>query len=134
MKTIPPDWDKDRELWETLGKLPSHRPSSNFAYRIYQRLAQEAYSGKHKILLSFPAFSLFRAWAGVAVAACLIFLGVFLYQSQKSGSTSQKTSSIAQNISSQESPKESSVEVDLLAQNIELLQDLDVIEHLDELQ
>ena len=132
MKPIPPDWDKDRELWEMLGKLPSHRPSSNFAYRIYQKLAQEAYSSKHKILSPFPKFSLFRAWIGgaAAVAACLILLCLFLYPPQKLGVTSKTTSSIAQNTI----PQENFMETDLLAQNIELLQDLDVIEHLDELQ
>ena len=134
MKPLPPDWDKDRELWEMMGKLPSHRPSSNFAYRIYQKLAQEAYSSKHKILLPFPTFSLFRSWAGGAIAACLILLGVWLYQLQKPGSASQTTLPIARNIIPQENSKENSVEIDLLAQNIELLQDLDVIEHLDELQ
>jgi len=132
MNIIPPDWKEDKKLWETLGILPRVRPPTNFTYIVHQKLL--VLSKKKGMVVSFSIGSLLRGWMGgfLTATACFLLLIPFLRRPQ-----AESTKTLSQ-VSSLQTPSKNSValtetEVALLAQHYELIQDLDIIEHLDEL-
>ena len=124
MKTPPPDWHNDHKLWDVLGNAPTERVPSNFAYVVRQKLA--AAPARSIGRTGFSPFAWLRAspfqgftFGLSAVAACVMLL-VFL------GPQPTPTKQII--IVSQDGTDFTQV-----APQVELIQDLDVIEHLDEL-
>ena len=119
-----PDWNEDRKLWELLGKVPSQRPPSNFAYSVHQKLQEKTSFTSQK--RTWSLLSLFRNWSTglVTVAACFAILFAFIQFP------------VPQNTVSPEGTQariESSFEIVQFAQNFELIQDMEVIENLDSL-
>jgi hypothetical protein len=115
MNKPPSDWNEDQELWNLLGKSPKEDAGSNFLYLVRQKLTPEP---KH--IGSNKRFSWFQGWVGglSTAAACLLVLAVFLPKSPQNTVSSKRIESF---------------ELASLAQNYELIQDLEVIEKLDEL-
>ena len=120
MNTLPPDWNEDRKLWNALGALPRQRPPSNFAWSVRRKL-QAAPAPKTG---GWPALrTLWRAWTfQVALATACCALGFTLWQ-------------VARPAVGNGSNENARVVAQLVALNgdLELIQDLDVIEHLDTL-
>ena len=141
MNTLPPDWDKDKKLWEILGKIRSIRPSSNFAYKVHQKLLEKSGLQRKKSTSRFQIFSIFRGWAGgfITATACVVLFMVWMESSyfspppEKTPNPSIRPSAPKTSISTPVvATIESSAELAQLVQNYELLQDLEAIEHLDE--
>lgn len=123
MNPIPPDWKEDEALWKALGRVPRARPPSNFVAMVQARRDQEARELSRSSLrrtsivlhdwLTMPRSTPRWVVALAASVACFT-IGLFI---QPAGSASSTVR----------------VEMEILARNLELIQDLDVIEHLDEL-
>ncbi len=118
MNTIPPDWNEDRKLWNALGVLPRQRPPSNFAWSVRRKLQATPVPGSVG-LSSLRA--LLRSWTfQVSLATACFVLGFVLWQ-------------VKQPAARNGSNENAHLVVQLVALNgdLELIQDLDVIEHLD---
>ncbi len=117
---LPEDWNEDQKLWDLLGRLPGNRPPSNFSYMVRRKVT--GHDGIPRRPVS--AWSLFRRWAPSAAAAgaCLALVFVFIRPQPKASPETQL-----------QGYAERQIEPVQLVQNYELIQDLEVIEHLDEL-
>ncbi|MDD2709598.1 MAG: hypothetical protein PHV34_16555 [Verrucomicrobiae bacterium] len=118
MNDMPPDWNEDRRLWEVLRKMPRAKPPSNFNWMVRQKLAREQAPDE---VISKPESGyswIFHHWVRIAVpaAACAVILLMGLYLNM--GRTANGGEG---------------VEFCLMAQHVEMLQDLEVIENLDQL-
>ena len=126
----PPDWNDDRKLWDVLGRLRPSPPPSNFLYCIRQKLARTNQKSPWTILswLAPRLDSIVspgrRIWTLAGVAACLLLVAVILQFRMPQNRLVDYA---------KDSNGETVVEISQLAQNYELLQDFEVIEHLDEL-
>ena len=126
MDNLPPDWNNDRKLWDALGKAPAQQPPSNFAYLLRQKLAASPATVKRHGFSPFAWLktSPFEGFALglVAVTACVMLM-IALTSQPISHSPSARAMMLV------------SVDPDFsqAAPHVELIQDLDVIEHLDEL-
>lgn len=123
MNPIPPDWKEDEALWKALGRVPRARPPSNFVAMVQRRREEEARELSASSLRRTSVFV--RDWltmprstprwvVAVAAAVACFTLGLFI---QPAGGPASAVRG----------------ELEILARNLELIQDLDVIEHLDEL-
>ncbi len=127
MNIIPPDWKEDQKLWEMLGRLPRIKPPSNFAHMIHRKLEKkEVFSRKRESFLPVPIQSLFRGWLGgfVTATACFLLLISWIRHSP-SPSSPRPSSAVIRS-------EKDKVKTAMLAQHYELIQDLEMIEHLDE--
>ncbi|NUN93031.1 MAG: hypothetical protein HUU04_04530 [Verrucomicrobiae bacterium] len=122
MISLPPDWKDDAALWKALGRLPRAQPSSRFAAEIRARReeARQPSAGPlRRVLISLhdwitmPRSTPRWAVAAAAGVACLT-LGFFLQTSVGPAASIRG-------------------EGEALARNFDLIQNLDVIEHLDQL-
>ncbi len=127
MNTLPPDWNDDRKLWDVLGKTPSQRPPSNFAYMVRKQLDAAPATTKRA---RFSPFAWLKAspfqgftFGLSAIAACVMLL-VFLGPQPAQKTSAVKPITVASN---------DTEDFTQVAPHVELIQDLDVIEHLDEL-
>jgi hypothetical protein len=123
MNPLPPDWKDDEALWKALGRVPRARPPSNFVARVQARREEEAREISRSSIrrtsifvhdwLTMPRTT--PRWVvAVAAAVACFTIGLFLEPAGGRPSTVR-------------------AELESLARNLELIQDLDVIEHLDEL-
>jgi hypothetical protein len=132
MSTMPPDWDKDQKLWKLLD-TPSPKTSTNFNYLVRRRIDELAKAKKHSPYSTFfeGIGIFFRSWTGpVAIATACVMIGIVLWHGPKeTGKEVQKGITTALLIPQKGEP----VELAHIAQNFDLIQDMDVIEHLDEL-
>ncbi len=142
MNLMPPDWKGDEKLWKALESVPREAPGSNFAHMVRQKVASsrarveeprgsalwgavKSWIGASDVKISSVGRrSTLRAWAGgVALAAACLTLTLFILQNPRDASSSGDDLS-------ETNPR---FELAHVACNYELIQDLDVIEHLDEL-
>lgn len=130
MNTPPPDWNDDRRLWDLLDKAPNRKPPSNFAHMVRQRLATETAPARR----GFSPFAWFRtspfqgfAFGLGAVAACVLLM-VFFTAGPAPRDGSPRAVQYAANDTGNGNGDFSQA-----APDFELIQDMEVIEHLDEL-
>ncbi len=154
MPDVPPDWNDSKKLWDVLGKAPDKSPSIEFSdgvkqkTSIYSRIpgfnqkverkaSELARMRRWKWMKSSvqkPA-PLVSAWmVGVAMAtACLVLTWVYLRTPfapiDNQVSVIRKIAS-ARPIIAPQGETLISVEIIQAIQNYELIQDLEVIEHL----
>jgi hypothetical protein len=121
MNKLPSDWNNDQELWEMLGKVRENRPSTNFRHMVHQKMAPRAvHQGWFSV---FPSLSWVTRFA-FAAATCGILLFAFVLIPEEKREIAKRTET------SHPAPN---VELAQLAQNFELIQDLEVIHNLDNL-
>ena len=116
---LPEDWSEDQKLWDLLGRLSSNPPPSNFFYMVRRKVTGHERTSMRAV----SVWSLFRRWvlSAAAAGACLVLALVFVYRLQPTSSPDAQSRTGEQ------------IEPIQLVQNYELIQDLEVIEHLDEL-
>jgi hypothetical protein len=125
MTNLPPDWKGDERLWEVLGKAPETAVPTNFAYMVRQKLAETKEAKPRQSWLNSLRW-LFRG-VGIAAACSIVFM-VSLKMSQQSDRPEWQTQAVI--------PMETAdpkMELAAIAQDYELIQDLEVIQHLDQL-
>ena len=122
MKHAPSDWNDDQKLWEILGRLRPASPPSNFAWLVRQKLVESEKPRRETASAGPDAISVFRrrTWALATVTACLFLVAAILQFQMLEHRPFHANGKMT-------------VETIQLAQNFELLQDIEVIEHLDEL-
>jgi hypothetical protein len=128
MSQMPPDWKDDAKLWQAMD-TPTPKTSSNFNYVVRQRIRelakQKQKSQRNLIFTNLLHF--FKSWTGgVALATACLVIGLVMWQSPNTSNNPQEVFSPLNN-------KSEPVELAYLAQNLDIIQDMDVIEHLDEL-
>jgi hypothetical protein len=126
MSQLPPDWKNEQKLWNALD-TPTPKTSTNFNYAVRQRINELAMAKQraHRFAYFESIFSIFRGWTGaIACATACITVGLVLWLTPHPATNE---------ITSLPSKTSEPVELAHLAQNIDLIQDMDVIEHLDEL-
>jgi hypothetical protein len=126
MTNLPPDWKGDERLWEVLGKAPQTRVPTNFAYMVRQKLAETKQVKPRQSWLHSLRW-LFRG-VGIAAACSIVFM-VSLKMSQRSDRPEWQTTQAVVSVDTSD-PK---MELAAIAQDYELIQDLEVIQHLDQL-
>lgn len=123
---MPSDWKGDEQLWKVLGKAPENRVSTNFAYGVRQRLAET------KEVQPRPSWTHSLRWLfrGIGIAAaCSIALMLSLNLSKRNDKPEGQDPQAVIHVEASD-PK---VELAAIAQDYELIQDLDVIRHLHQL-
>jgi len=101
---------------------PTPKTSANFNYQVRKRIEELARAKRRAHTYGFldPIRSFFRSWTGgIAIATACLMVGLVLWQSPRQNQKGYL-------------PDEQ-IELASIAQNFELIQDMDVIEQLDEL-
>jgi hypothetical protein len=138
MKPAPPDWQNEDKLWNLLGESKSKSPSNNFSALVQQKTSYfKTINPRPTIWAAISQY--FTGWQGaVTLATACLMIGLVVF-TQRSGSkmapvTGHGEPSMLMGSDGPGVKEVETIEIAQLAVNFDLIQDLDVIEHLHELE